>query len=157
MGSGSLGRRCDPAAPTGHSVFVRFCTAFGIALPLLLGCAKEAPSPAEEIEAAVASFLSDRSDLRFDRLTIRADRIRYDGDRAVASVSIAASGDPEAEMKMIYHLERGADGWRVVPMESTLDAPGITPPHADTPSGLPPGHPPTGLPPGHPPLTAEPD
>ena len=136
---------------------MRFCTAFAIALPLLLGCAEEPPRPAEEIEAAVASYLSDRTDLRFDHLTIRADRIRYDGDRAVASVSIVASGDPEATMKMIYQLERGADGWRVAPMETPRDAPGSTPPHADIPSGLPPGHPPTGLPPGHPPLTAEPD
>ena len=162
MGSGSLGCRRDPAAPTGRSGFLRFWTAFGIALLLLLGCGEEAPRPAGEIEAAVASYLSDRSDLRFDRLTIRADRIRYEGDRAVASVSIAASGDPEAAMKMIYQLERGADGWRVVPMEGTPDTPGTTPPHPDTPSGLPPGHPPTGptvpgLPPGHPPLAAEPD
>ena len=162
MGSGSLDCRRDPAAPTGRSGFVRFFTALGIALPLLLGCGEEAPRPAEEIEAAVGSYLSGRTDLRFDRLTIRADRIRYDGDRAIASVSIEASGDPEAAMRMVYQLERGADGWRVVPMEGTPDVSGSTPPAADTASGLPPGHPPTGptvpgLPPGHPPLTAEPD
>ena len=138
----------------------RWATALA-ALVLSFACDSGEVYSAAEIEAAVATHLAGRTDLRFDGLEIRADRIRYGGDRAVAEVSIIASGDPEAAMQMVYELKRGPDGWRVVPPDpARSESP--TPPsgHGGLPN-LPPGHPPTDqlgtdLPPGHPPLNADP-
>ena len=64
------------------------------------------------------SYLAANTDLRLDRMSVSADRIRYDGDRAVASVSIVASDDPKASMKMIYELVREEGAWRVVPPDA---------------------------------------
>lgn len=155
MGSRSLDRRA-PADSTGWPGSGRIFVSLSLALLLVWACGEEAPRPAAEIEAAVETYLSERTDLRFDQMTVRADRIRYEGERAVASVSIVASGDPKAAMKMIYELQRDAGGWRVVPMQQSRDGTGSASPE------LPPGHPPTSpsasrLPPGHPPLTVEPD
>lgn len=128
------------------------------ALVLSFACDSGEVYSAAEIEAAVETHLAGRTDLRFDGLEIRADRIRYGGDRAVAEVSIIASGDPKAAMQMVYELKRGPDGWRVVPPDpARSESP--TPPSGH--GGLPPGHPPTDqlgtdLPPGHPPLNADP-
>ncbi len=147
-------------------------TSAGALLPLA-GCSEEPPLPAAQIEAAIEAYLSEQTDLRIDQMRVRADRIRYDGDRAVASVSIMASDDPQASMQMMYELVEGTDGWEVVPPEAAgpgpaedPGSPGAVPqlppghPPAD-PEGmaLPPGHPPTtpqrNLPPGHPPITGE--
>lgn len=89
-------------------------------------------------------------------MEVRADRIRYDADRAVASVSITASDDPKATMKMMYELVQEPGGWKVVPPQQSTPSPGA----AGDGQGLPPGHPPTnapmgGLPPGHPPMTPQ--
>lgn len=139
---------------------------FGLApslavLLLLVACDSGEVYSAAEIEAAIETHLSERTDLRFDGLEIRADRIRYGGDRAVAEVSIIASDDPDAAMQMVYELERGPDGWRVVPPDpSSLGMPTAPGGHGVQPN-LPLGHPPTdphgtGLPPGHPPLNGDP-
>ena len=132
----------------------------------LLACGEDEPRSASDVEAAIHVYLSKRTDLRVDEMRVRADRIRYDGDRAVASVSIMASDDPKAIMKMMYELVRESDGWRVVPPESAVppatapvEGEGLPPGHPPT-GGLPPGHPPTapqggGLPPGHPPISGE--
>ena len=119
------------------------------------------PHAAADIEAAVESHLSQNTDLRLDQMSVRADRIRYDGERAVASVSIVAADDPKAAMKMIYELVRQEGAWRVVPPEAGSFHGGDVPASPDPPSDLPPGHPPIappagGLPPGHPPLTESP-
>ena len=130
----------------------------GLALLLLTACeSAEAPHSAAEIEAAVEGYLSERTDLRLDRLSVRADRIRYGDDRAVAEVSIVAKDDPKAVMTMMYELERRRDGWRVVPSESSLSGQESSPSAPRVAPSLPPGHPPTEpsgtrLPPGHPPL-----
>lgn len=121
------------------------------------GCAEAERYSASDIENAVERYLSGRTDLEFGRLTVRADRIRYSDDRAVATVSIIASDDPQATMQMLYELERTADGWRVVPPRDAGGEGGGPPAASEQGSGLPPGHPPTtprgdGLPPGHPPL-----
>ena len=126
-------------------------------LLLALACSGEAPRSAADIEAAVESYLAERTDLRLDHMRVKADRIRYDGDNATASVSIVASDDPKAAMKMLYQLRRDADGWKVLPPEPTSGSSAPLPPNHPPTSGLPPGHPPTdqpstGLPPGHPPL-----
>ena len=144
------------------------------ALVMLPGCGGEPPLPAAQIEAAVEAYLSENTDLRVGQMRVRADRIRYEADRALASVSIMASDDPEASMQMMYELALGPDGWVVVPPETAesdtmQDSPGagvvpdLPPGHPPTnPEGgiaLPPGHPPTtpqgDLPPGHPPITGE--
>lgn len=128
---------------------------------LSLACESGDVYSAAEIEAAVETHLAGRTDLRFDGMEIRADRIRYGGDRAVAEVSIIASGDPDAVMQMVYELERGPDGWRVVPADPVRSESPTAPSGHGVPPSLPPGHPPTdqlgtGLPPGHPPLNADP-
>ena len=38
-------------------------------------------------------------------MQVKADRIRYDGDHATVSVSIVASDDPKAAMKMLYNCD----------------------------------------------------
>ena len=124
----------------------------------LVGCEAEDPRSAADVQMAVQTYLSGHTDLRADEMRVHVGRIRYEGDSAMAEVTIAASGDPEAEMKMVYFLELGANGWRVVPPDSATGGqdPSVTSP-GNTP-GLPPGHPPTTqpgtvLPPGHPPTT----
>ena len=124
---------------------------------LALACSGEAPRSAAEIEAAVQTYLAERTDLRLDHMQVKADRIRYEGDHATVSVSIVASDDPKAAMKMLYQLQRGPNGWRVLPPEPASGSSAPLPPNHPPTSGLPPGHPPTeqpstGLPPGHPPL-----
>ena len=145
-----------------------------VAVLLVSACGQEQPRSAAAIEAAVERYLADRTDLRITQMEVRADRIRYEGDRALASVSIMASDDPQAAMKMVYELVHAAGGWKVViPDSSGLQsegpeggqggAPGLPPGHPpmDPPgAGLPPGHPPTtpqggALPPGHPPTGGE--
>lgn len=138
----------------------RFAAALA-AVGLSLACDSGEVYSAAEIEAAVETHLAGRTDLRFDGLEIRADRIRYGGDRAVAEVSIMASGDPDAVMQMVYELERGPDGWRVVPPDPARSDSPTAPPGHGLPPNLPPGHPPTDqfgteLPPGHPPLDGDP-
>lgn len=145
---------------------MRLPVAAAAALLALLACGRDEPRSASDIEAAIHVYLSERTDLRVDQMRVRADRIRYDGERAVASVSIMASDDPKAIMKMMYELEQGAAGWRVVPPESAVpsvtapvEGEGLPPGHPPT-GGLPPGHPPTAppggaLPPGHPPISEE--
>jgi hypothetical protein len=160
MGSGSLGCRYTRPIAIRSVRPVRARTVSVLALLLLSACGEEAPRSAAEIEAAVETYLSERTDLRSGQMSVRADRIRYEGDRAVASVSIVASDDPMAAMKMIYELERDSNGWRVVPAAASGHSAGTAPPLKEAPSSLPPGHPPTGpsasgLPPGHPPLTGE--
>ncbi len=130
------------------------------ALLMLSACGEEAPLPAAQIEAAVESYLSERTDLRIGEMRVRADRIRYEGDRALASVSISASDDPKAAMQMVYELMRGADGWQVVPPQTPGHATGDDPQSQGTIPGLPPGHPPSNprgmeLPPGHPPTAPQ--
>ena len=137
---------------------VRASTLTLLALLLVLACGDGPPTPTAEIESAVVRYLSERTDLRLDQMTVRADRIRYDGNRAVASVSIVASDDPKAAMKMVYELMRDQDGWQVVPTPPPADTTGVAPPLPEGSSRLPPGHPPTGqpsplLPPGHPPIS----
>ena len=127
---------------------------------LLASCSEDLPQAAAEIENAVEAYLSERTDLRLDQMSIRAERIRYDGDRAVVSVAIVASDDAKASMSMIYELERDGNGWRVVPSVVPAHPPLSESGGSGASSGLPPGHPPTvqpgsGLPPGHPPLTRE--
>lgn len=128
------------------------------ALLLLLGCGHDQPRSAAEIEAAVEAYLLGRTDLRVAQMQVRADRIRYEGDRALASVSIMASDDPKAAMKMVYELIHESSGWRVVPPESSGLQTGTSSEGQGAPPGLPQGHPPisppsTVLPPGHPPTT----
>ena len=122
-----------------------------------LACSEEAPRSAAEIEAAVESYLADRTDLRLDQMQVKADRIRYDGNHATVSVSIVASDDPKAAMRMLYQLRRDPDGWKVLPPEPVSSSTAPLPPNHPPTSALPPGHPPTvqpspELPPGHPPL-----
>ncbi len=136
---------------------VHFRVFFTLISLLGLACSGEAPRSAAEIEAAVESYLAERTDLRLDHMQVRADRIRYDGDHATASVSIVASDDPKAAMKMLYQLRRDPDGWKVLPPEPASSSSAPLPPNHPPTSGLPPGHPPTvqpsqDLPPGHPPL-----
>ena len=128
-------------------------------LILLLGsaCGSEDPRSVAQIEAAVEEYLATRTDLNLGRLRVRADHVRYEDRQAVAEVSITAPGDPKAAMKMVYELQRGADGWRVLPEPSSGRVPAG---HAPSPRTLPQGHPPigqpdSGLPPGHPPLERE--
>ncbi len=131
-----------------------------VAALLLAGCGYERPRSPAEVEAAVEAYLAEQTDLRMGRMQVRADRIRYDGSRAVASVSIMSSDDPMAAMKMIYELEETQGGWMVVPPESVAGpAEEAIPGHGAVP-GLPQGHPPVEsqggiLPPGHPPVGAE--
>ena len=127
-----------------------------LALLVLSGCGQDQPRSAAEIEAAVEAYLLGRTDLRVAQMQVRADRIRYEGDRALASVSIMASDDPKAAMKMLYELVHESNGWKVVPPESSGLQTGASPEGQGRSPGLPPGHPPTsppstGLPPGHPP------
>lgn len=138
---------------------MRLAVAAVAVLLALLACGEDEPRSASDVEAAIHGYLSERTDLRVDQMRVRADRIRYDGDRAVASVSIMASDDPKAIMKMMYELVRESDGWRVVPATAPAEGEGLPPGHPPT-GGLPPGHPPTapqggGLPPGHPPISGE--
>ncbi len=126
------------------------------ALAALAGCGEDPPRPAAQVEAAVEAYLADRTDLRMGEMRVRADRIRFEGDRALASVSIMASDDPKATMQMVYELALGPEGWKVVPPEASSQGMGVSPEGGDAVPGLPPGHPPTGapsmeLPPGHPP------
>ncbi len=138
--------------------YVKLAVAAGaLAWLAAAGCAEAEPYSASDIENAVERYLSGRTDLEFGRMTVRADRIRYSGDRAVATVSIIAGDDPQAAMQMLYELERVADGWRVVPPPDAGRPKGSLPAASEHDSGLPPGHPPLtprgdGLPPGHPPL-----
>ena len=137
----------------------------------LAGCEAEEPRTAVDVQNAVQDYLSGHTDLRADQMRVHVERIRYEGESAMAEVRIAASEDPEAEMKMVYFLELGANGWTVVPPgpatgeggsgpTSPGDMPGLPPGHPPTAQPnmeLPPGHPPTvqprtGLPPGHPPI-----
>lgn len=146
-----------------------------VALLLCSACEKDLVRSAAEIETAVRNHLSTRTDLRLDSMDVRADRIRYEGDRALASVSIMASDDPQASMTMMYELVHGPGGWQVMAADgagSSVDSPSIAPGTSpDLPPGhppltqpgnpLPPGHPPTEpregpLPPGHPPLRGDP-
>lgn len=126
---------------------------------LLLGsaCGSEDPRSVAPIEAAVEEYLATRTDLNLGQLRVRADHVQYEGQQAVAEVSITAPGDPKAAMKMVYELQRGADGWRVLPEPSSGGGPADPGP---SPRALPRGHPPigqpdSGLPPGHPPLERE--
>ena len=129
-----------------------------LALGLFFGCERDEPMhSAVEIEGAVQAHLADRTDLRVGQMRVRADRIRYEGDRALASVSIMASDDPKAAMKMVYELVRESGGWRVVPAETAGADPDLQSSPHGAPPGLPQGHPPLspqdgGLPPGHPPI-----
>lgn len=143
------------------------------ALLALCTCGEELPRSTEQVEAAVEAYLAERTDLKVSHMEVRADRIRYDGDRAVASVSIMASDDPKAAMKMVYELVQVPDGWRVVPSQASAPSTGSGPGGPGATPGLPPGHPPTspgglelpqghpptapegGLPPGHPPISGE--
>lgn len=164
-----LGAGCVATAKTMKTPFAAL-----VAFLLLASCGQDQPRSAADIETAVRSYLEERTDLKVAQMGVRADRIRYEGDRALASVSITASDDPKATMKMMYELVRGANGWEVVPPESSAPqaggpaeaqggSPGLPPGHPplDAPGGgLPPGHPPTtpqggALPPGHPPIGGE--
>ena len=127
---------------------------------LVSACGQDLPRSADDIEAAVEAYLADRTDLRAAQMEVRADRIRYEGDRALASVSIMASDDPKAAMKMVYELIRGQGGWKVVPPDASGLQEGNAAEGLGGSSGLPPGHPPLdapggGLPPGHPPTTPQ--
>lgn len=158
MGSGPLGRGYTRACATRCAKIVRTSPLILLAVLLVSACGEDPPRPAEDIESAVVKYLAERTDLRLDEMTVRADRIRYDGNRAVVSVSIVAAGDPKAAMKMVYELMRDQDGWQVVQMPAPTDSTGVAPPLPEGSSRLPPGHPPTGqarppLPPGHPPLS----
>lgn len=146
-----------------------------LALSLCSACEQDLVRSAAEIETAVKDYLSTRTDLRLGSLKVRADRIRYEGDRALASVSIMASDDPQASMTMVYELVHGPGGWQVMAADGARSsgdshsmAPGVSP---DLPPGhppltqpgnpLPPGPAPTEpgegqLPPGHPPLRGDP-
>lgn len=122
------------------------------ALAIGLACQDVPTRSAKDIEGAVASYLASRTDLNLGEVHVKATRIRYDGDRAVASVSIAAVGDPQAVMTMLYELQLGPLGWEVVPSVTRSPEDGFA-----TGESLPPGHPPLPapreeLPPGHPPL-----
>ncbi|MDE0102900.1 MAG: hypothetical protein OXN89_11015 [Bryobacterales bacterium] len=122
------------------------------ALAIGLACQDAPTRSAKDIEGAVASYLASRTDLNLGEVHVKATRIRYDGDRAVASVSITAAGDPQAVMTMLYELQMGPSGWEVTPPVSRSQEDGFA-----TGESLPPGHPPLPapreeLPPGHPPL-----
>ena len=122
----------------------------------LAGCEAEEPRSAADVQNAVQAYLSGQTDLRADQMRVHVERVRYEGDSAMAEVRIAASKDPEAAMKMVYFLELGANGWRVVPPEPATGEPGSGPTSPGDMPRLPPGHPPTAqpnveLPPGHPP------
>lgn len=110
-------------------------------LALLAACSEADPRSVGQVEAAIAEHLARNSDLRSDSLRIKATHVRYEGETAVAQVSISASDDPKAVMTMVYELRQGPHGWRV---ESGAfeGRPGGTSP-ANPPS-LPPGHPPVG-------------
>ncbi len=128
-----------------------------LALVLAIACSEEPPRSAADIEAAVENYLAERTDLRLGQLRVKVDRIRYDGDHASASVSIVASDDPKAAMKMLYELRRDTSGWTVLQPDPSMPAAGSATGSGGTAPSLPPGHPPTGppgegLPPGHPPL-----
>ena len=140
---------------------MRLASMLAVIACALSACDAEEPRSTADIQDAVQSHLSGQTDLRIDQMRVHVDRIRYEGDSALAEVTIAASDDPDAEMKMVYFLERGASGWRVVPPDSVTGSqdPSVTSPGSIP--GLPPGHPPTTqpgavLPPGHPPTTQPP-
>lgn len=128
----------------------------------LVACSSEQPRSAEAIRAAVQSYLTERSDLALANMQVAVDRVKYEGDRAQAEVTISASNDAKASMQMAYELEQTADGWRVIPAAPAGHGEGgFPPPASGGAGGLPPGHPPTDappqgggeqLPPGHPPL-----
>lgn len=162
MGSRPLAGRYTLAVTRNRACHRRAGAVWVLALLALSGCGEALPHSAANIESAVESYLSENTDLRLHQMSVRADRIRYDGDRAVASVSIVAADDPKAAMKMIYELVREEGVWRVVPAAAASSHEGGVPSSHGQPSDLPPGHPPIvpqdgGLPPGHPPLAEGPE
>ena len=127
----------------------------------LAACGSAAVDPKAEIQTAIDDYLSARTDLALDNLTVSVDTIEIDQDTAQAGVTIAASNDPAAKMQMAYDLVKRSGRWRVKAPESAADPHGAAPPTAGG-GVLPPRHPPTGspppgapgtnLPPDHPPL-----
>ena len=140
---------------------MRFAIALAVIAGSLSACGAGEPRSTADVENAVQSYLSGQTDLRVDQMRVHVERIRYEGDSAMAEVTIAASDDPDAKMKMVYFLEQGANGWRVVPPDSATSDQGSALTSPSTMPGLPPGHPPTTqpgteLPPGHPPVAEPP-
>ena len=127
-----------------------------ILIVVLACCGGQPTDPKAEVQAAVEDYLSSRSNLSLDNMSVSVDAVEIDGDHAQADVTVAASSDPAAKMQMVYELEKRSGRWRVKPPDSGGDPHGAAPPAAGG-GALPPGHPPsdppsTDLPPGHPPL-----
>ncbi len=117
---------------------------------LLTACGSGEDDLPAQMRTAVEDYLAGRVGLAADNMEVSVDAVQTNGNRAQVEVTITASDDAAAAMRMVYDLEKRSGRWRVKPSSPAVETPPET-------GGLPPGHPPldapeAALPPGHPPL-----
>ena len=131
-----------------------------------VGCGSSAPPAASdadaEVRVAIESYLATRSGLNMSAMALIVDKVDYEGDTAVASVTIQAKNEERAKMQMAYNLRRENGEWKVEPSEAGAGHGGAAGSGAPggAGGGMPSGHPPATQPPasggdlpsGHPPV-----
>ncbi len=83
------------------------------------------PSAEADIRAAIGAHLAQKSNLNLKAFDTNVTKVTLQGDRAEAHVSFELKNGPGA-MQMLYHLQKGAAGWKVLdsaPDQSDLSHP----------------------------------
>ena len=72
-----------------------------------------APDNKEAVKAGVIEHLQKNAALDMNQLNVEVGDVKFEGNRAVASVGINPKSAPDQGMKMNYTLERRGDKWIV--------------------------------------------
>jgi hypothetical protein len=124
-----------------------------LAALLIVGCNRGAPQSKDAIRAGIMEHLAKNTGLDMSQMTVEVGDVKFEPDKAIATVAFRPKTSPDAGMTMNYTLDRQGNKWVVAKSAgSTGSAHG----GAEGPSGAPaPAAPPSGgdLPPGHPPIS----
>ena len=86
---------------------------FAAALAVVgVGC-NRAPDDKEAVKAGVVEHLQKNAALDMNQLSVDVGDVKFEGNRAVAQVSIKPKTAPDQGMSMSYTLERRGDKWMV--------------------------------------------
>ena len=111
---------------------------------LLAGCHRAAPESKDAVRAAVLDHLTKNTGLDVNSMTIDVGDVKFEANKAVATVSFRPKASPDAGMTMNYTLERQGDKWIVAKRADS--GVGHAAPAPQPGGDLPPGHPPIGKP-----------
>ena len=128
-----------------------------LAALLMAGCNRGAPQSKDAIRAGIMEHLAKNTGLDTSQMTVEIGEVKFEPDKAVATVAFRPKASPDAGMTMNYTLDRKGNKWVVAKTADSAGSahgsatapPAAAPPHGSSPSQggeLPPGHPPVSKP-----------